>query len=487
MNTRARRIVIGSSAQIIAGVGLSGLLLTAARVVLGRSLGPESLGVVASFWSLSTMLGAMPISGTSPTVTRFLARYRSENQNDLANGLVSVTLAWAVIAGVGLAAVSVPVTGWLGERIVNSTDLVSILISLLTVPFWTVQFWAVAVFRGLGRTLPSVAIQDVVRPTIVALVLLGLAVLGLLTVRSAVVVFALTIACTGTIAGVTAWRSARTTSSRTTRIREWTTYAAPLSLSMIMQNVAGASVDVLAVSALASPLEAGIYACAATIARMGGLITQATNYPALPLLSTGSDAAKLAVLADARRVSFHLGGAIAWWLIVWADSLISMTFGVRFEAAAWPLRILMVGVLVRTFVGPVGQLLLATGRTRLHLAADLCSVCVFFGGVAVLGSRFGAVGTAGARACSQIAFECVAFLPWVRRRDVIWPPGLAAPVIPTIAMLLALRGLVWLAPPSHAVAFGVCGASLVIALAINGMKYWPAMLEHLRSRQGHTP
>ncbi len=433
------------------------------------------------------MLGTMPISGTSPTVTRFLALYRSEDRHDLANGLITVSLAWSVVAGVILAVASVPAMTWIGDRLVNSGDRVSILVSLMTIPFWTVQFWAVAVFRGLRRTLPSVAIQDVIRPSIVAIVLLGLAALGMLTVKSAVVVFAVTVACTGTVAGIMAWRSARTNSRPSTSTREWTTYAAPLSLSMIMQNVAGASVDVLVVSALASPLQAGIYACAATIARMGGLITQATNYPALPLLSTGSDAEKLSVLADARRVSFHLGGAIAWWLIVWADSLIHMSFGAGFEGAAWPLRILMIGVLVRTFAGPVGQLLLATGRTRLHLAADVCSVAVFFGGVVILGSRFGAVGTACARAGSQIAFESIAFLPWLRMSNVVWPAGMTSTTVPTIAMLVAARALVWIAPESVAMEVAACGVSLCAALAISGVRYWPAMLRHYRSRHGHTP
>ncbi|RLB04927.1 MAG: hypothetical protein DRG83_03705 [Deltaproteobacteria bacterium] len=439
------RSVAQSSVLVIFGFLLGRGTNVLLRVVLGRTLGPGDLGLISTVWSWTTMLGVLAIAGLTPTVTRFLALYLQRQDFAAARALLGESLLWVVMVAGGLSALVLALSPMIAARWLGGAKQAGLLrIGALGVLAWALVLWLVATFRGLGETTPSVLAKDVAR-ALLSLVFAAILWWGAaLNVSSAVFWIYVLPAWGASIIGATLlWprikEILRTGAYRAER-SAWVSYGWPLSLSMFLQNVTGRSIDILVLGYLAAPRDVGLYVSALSLAGLLGLLLQGVNYLALPLFTNSKEQSRARQMDRIRMFTFELTIPITLVLMLWPETITRLAFGDAFAQAAVNIPVLAFGYAVSNFVGPVGQRLLAEGKTRWHLFADITSIGTFLLLAVNLVPFLGALGAAIARSFSQIAFNSVAYLPFSRQSQ-LWNKRFWSSTIFILLIILAVRGL----------------------------------------------
>jgi len=439
------RSVAQSSVLVISGFLLGRGTSVILRVVLGRTLGPGDLGLISTVWSWTTMLGVLAIAGLTPTVTRFLALYLQRQDFAAARALLRESLLWVVMVAGGLSAMVLVLSATIASHWLGGAEQAGLVrMGAFAVPAWALLLWLVATFRGLGETVPSVLAKDMARAFLslffVAILWWGDA----LNVSSAVFLIYVLPAWGACIIGTTLlWprtkKILRTTAYRSER-SAWVNYGWPVTLSMFFQNTTGRSIDILVLGYLAAPKDVGLYVSALSLAGLLGLLLQGVNYLALPLFTNIREQSRARQMDRIRMFTFELTLPVTLVLMLWPKAITHLAFGDAFARAAMSIPVLAFGYAVSNFVGPVGQRLLAEGRTRWHLFADITSIGTFLLLAVNLVPVLGAMGAAVARSCSQIAFNAVAYLPF-RRKSQLWNKGFWSSINFILLIILAVKGL----------------------------------------------
>lgn len=438
------KTLIKSSIIIFIGANVSGLFMVLTRILLGRALGPSGFGTVSTMWAFGTTLGVLPVAGIAPAVTRFLALYWNNKQVGLAKGLGYVTAAWssglaALLALLALAGSSLLARYWLHDP--SLAPLVAI--ASFGIPAWAAIHWLIAVFRGFGQTVPTVFIRDILRPILLVLILLPGWYWGTVGIGDGVSAYVISsgVAALIGLATVLPLFFRRTHGYKLqTAVGPWFRFSWPLTLSMLLQQVAGRSLDVLVLAYLADAGQVGIYASANTLVAIAGLLIQGVNYLALPLFVAGKDQQDGGPIRQARTIMFHFGIPLFLAMALWPADISRVTFGKEYADSAFIIPILAFGIFFSCFVGPLGQLLIAEGRARWHLIADIVSVATFMVFAWTLGPIWGAIGAAIARAISQVAFESVAMQRLIRlKKYTLWDWTIFGGIVPMVIPLLAAK------------------------------------------------
>jgi O-antigen/teichoic acid export membrane protein len=191
-------------------------------------------------------------------------------------------------------------------------------------------------------------------------------------------------------------------------------------------TMAVSQIDVLAVALFEGPAQAGLYSASSRIAQAMSVALVAVNFVLAPRV------ARLFAAGDRQRLQREVSSAASWCLglmaaaslvLIPAAPLVLHAFGPEFSAAADALRILMVGQLVNAFCGPVGTLLVMTGRqwqaARVLTIAVVVDVVLFAVLIPVLGLNGAAIATTTCTACWNFGM-----LIYARRQLGVWSlPG----------------------------------------------------------------
>ncbi|GAB4279703.1 MAG: hypothetical protein Kow0080_32120 [Candidatus Promineifilaceae bacterium] len=394
------------------------------RVVLGRTLGPGDLGIVSTVWSLVTMLAIVAIVGVTPTVTRFLALYLQRDDCASARPLLVESFVWVLLIAGGLAMLAAGFAPAISARWLGSPDFATLVrMGAMAVPAWALLLWLVAVFRGLSETAPSVFTKDISQAVLIFGFLALLWWRSSLDVANAVFfLYVIPAAAACSIGVLLLWSRIKGILSSPdyhAERREWVHFAWPLSLSMFLQNTTGRSIDILVLGYLATAADVGLYVSALSLVGLLGLVLQGVNYLALPMFTGSTGHARSRSMRQTRMLTFELTLPVTLVLILWPGTLTHLTFGDAFTEAVLAIPVLTVGYAVSNFFGPVGQLLLAEGRTRWHLLADLVSIGVFLVLAFVLIPVWSVLGAATARSLSQAAFNITAYAPFRKQSRLL--------------------------------------------------------------------
>jgi O-antigen/teichoic acid export membrane protein len=412
-------LILRSSAIIVAGLMLTRLGNFIVRAVLARSLGPYEYGIIATVWSFTLILSVSSAPGIAPMVTRFLSGYLKKGEVDKAKGLVLSTARWTIFLSLFLSAVAIILSPWIAERWLGSAaNALFLRVGFSAIVPWAALLWAIAIFRGLQHTADTVLCRDIVKNGLTLSMLVLLSSLSLLTIKNSITyIYLLPTVFSAIFALVLLFRRSKhhlNHNSISMDRKAWLQYAWPLSLSTLLQNVAGRSIDILLIGFLTSPEVVGIYSVALALANLGGIMMQGVNYIALPVMTGEKEGAAAKNYFKSRLVSFELTFPGIMVLMLWPRLFLHLLFGGEYASAKWIVTVLLVGFLFSNYIGPIGQLLLAKGHTRIHFLADTISILTFITLGLVLVPHFGAFGCALARLVSHISFNLVCTFPFIR-------------------------------------------------------------------------
>ena len=411
----------GISAQIFRGASstaalkvLNTGLMFVTAILLARFLGVEEYGAFAYAMSWVTLLGVFAGLGLAPVIVADVAVYHQKSDWAHIRGILRFSLAAVAAAGI-LSALAMAGAAWLMHRD-DQALYTALLIACLLLPLKGLLLPLGATQNGLHQVTFAQIPTLLVMPA-AFLVLIGAA-FSLKLVepssRSAMTLQLLAVSV-ALLFAVLLLRNGLAAAGRPRRLprplfegRTWIAGGLPMILmgSMFMVN---SNADILMLGALAGPEKAGIYKAAA---RGAELLTFGLVIVSVPL---GPVVASLYAAGDTERLQLEL---VRWARVAFAPTLVLgavflfkgewflRLFGADFvtDEARAALAILTLGQLVHAGAGPVGLLLIMTGRRTatawVMTIAALSNVALN----AVLIPSFGVLGAAIATASTTAFF-----------------------------------------------------------------------------------
>ncbi len=382
-----RRVARGSVANL-AGAAVTGVCTFALTVVIARGVAKHDAGVffaVTSLFLIATTIGNL---GTQTGLVYFLSRCRTRGRTGEIDSYVRtavwpmVVLALAMAAGTFLLAPEL-------ARLISAGDAHRATVYLRCIawfiPLAGIEIVLLAGTRGLGAIRPYALIEQIYRP------MLQLALVLLVTVAFSASLLGLAWALAyapAAVAAVVSWRRVRARFSppssaheRHPVTAEFWRFTLPRSLTstiqMLMQRF-----DVVLVAALASPVDAAIYAAATRFIVLGQLGINALTIAAQPRFAE-------TLSTDDHRPANELYHVTTSWLMIltWPVYLLLLVFaapiltvfGRGYPAGATSIAIIAASMLIATGSGMVDTVLAMAGRTLWNLLNAVLALAVNLG------------------------------------------------------------------------------------------------------------
>lgn len=239
-----------------------------------------------------------------------------------------------------------------------------------------------------------------------------LAVLGALTLPSALLLFVAAAYLSCGLSAIVAWRTLRGPFELDpTLAGEMFAFSRWLVLATIF-GAATMSLDLLVLSQVRGPQETGIYAAARTLALPFAVATAAIAAVLLPRLSRIAAHAPIAphIWRYGRPIAL-IATAVALLLVVLAPELVRLAYGDPFQSAASVFQVLVAVHWLEIISMPIVTALMVSDRPDIIAKTNLVMLCFSASALAVLVPRFGGLGAAAAlllaRALAQILYVLV--------------------------------------------------------------------------------
>jgi O-antigen/teichoic acid export membrane protein len=346
----------------VVGAGLAYLL----QLLLARWLGATDFGEYTFTVGWSTIASVLTGLGLATAVLRFAPAYASHEDWERLHGLLRMSLAATVAAGVGVATIGTVVLAVLHSQ--GASHDWNALFGLWMVPLFsllTLQQEAARAFRKIGLAYAPLLVVRPVFAILGAAAYVALASSLASSEALAITVAAMLIAVL--LQSVRFWAtlepSVRTAKPRY-EAKRWLKTALPL-LLVASFVVVLLQTDVVMVGAIEGARAAGLYGAAAKTASLVGLVLIAVSAIGAPVFSALSAQGRHEELQ--RLVStlahwiFWPSLAISLFLAALAQPILSL-FGPEFPSASSVLVILLVAQVINAAAGSVGWLMLVTGH-----------------------------------------------------------------------------------------------------------------------------
>lgn len=400
----------------------------AGSILVARLLGVEGFGVYSYAFTWAAILGTLIGLGLGQLAVREVPRFLVRGDAGLLRGFLITAVALIFLTGVLAAGIL---------ALLDRADLLPLHIGwpLVTVAA-VLQALILAfssVLNGFQRVVWSQFLESNLRQVTFLVPLGAGALLG--HVFTAQGVFTLAILATLPILALMLWSVLRSYRRAVDgqgapaqyRPATWVLAALPF-MAMSIANQMQTNLDVVMVGILGEPADVGRYRTASRavdLAIIANLVAVQVLGPMLSraLAQKDTEAAQRLVSQTALlaggfglTICIVLGVGAYWYLAL---------FGPEFQPAATALRLLLIGQAVNMLVGPVGVILLMTGREKTALAINLSGLAANFTLNLLLIPRYGIEGAALATLIA-VGLTKTGLLIAVRRTSDLRPSVLAA-------------------------------------------------------------
>lgn len=347
------------------------LLVLGCSVILARSLGPAEFGVYAYMFAVVTLL-ALPAQVGLPTlIVRETAKaYGRDDWSTLQRlwgwGGTLVLVSSSVILVVGL------IFAWFLRDAVEQKYLSTYIVGLFLVPMLALSSLRGAALRGLRLIGRGQLPESIIRPLLLALLVIGLPLMGLgFTAVNAMLMHLVAATCAFAVGAVFLWRAGArrmaVTLSELKDTKAWLASIMPLAFVAAMQTLSNQT-DIVMLGILMEDANVGIYK---VVVSGTGLILfglQIANMVISPRLASHYAQNELVRLQQVVTFGVALSAAIAipitFVLIVWGDRILGFVYGMEYVAGYSTLVILAVSQALNAMFGSVGMLLNMSGHER---------------------------------------------------------------------------------------------------------------------------
>jgi len=406
------------------GAGLAFML----NAMIARMLGAEGAGLYFLALSVTMIAAVIARLGLDNALLRFVAVHASKEEWGLVKGVFALGMRMALISSALLTLLCFILAPWLAEYVFNKPDLGTPLrwMSLGIMSFSLMMLMSECL-KGMRRIRNAMLVSGVLYPLIALLLVWPLVTLFGVGGANAAYVLG-----TGgaAVVGLIFWRRAMASHAAqpTSFPRDQLLASSrPLLVTSVINSAVLAWAPLLLLGIWGTTEETGIFGAATRLAMLLTFFLIAVNTVIAPKFAALFNEGEMETLAGIARKSalfISLAASPVFILFIVAGDWVMSVFGPGFEAGGQVLTILAAGEAVNSLTGPVGFILIMSGRER-----DARNVAVFSGVLLLALSvflipKYGMLGAAAATATAVVTSNMLlAWLVW-RRLGIVTVPFL---------------------------------------------------------------
>ncbi|MBX7500026.1 lipopolysaccharide biosynthesis protein [Qipengyuania sp. YG27] len=376
-------------------------------VLLARWFGEEQYGYFSFALSLATFLGMATALGSMTTAIRYLGTYKAGNAWKKMAGLRLFGQRAVLTVSLVVAALGIIASPFLGNAV--EVPPLAIVFAFLLVPLFALTDLHAGIGRSFGAIFAALGPRDVLWRG--ALIVIGAALAFVpalartphpitVLLGVAVAVLALLILWQARAVAHRMPPEVMQESAPEFDIPQWRRTALPIWLSSIA-TVASRSIDVLIVTVLFNPVQAGFYFAASRSAALASFVEQSLNVVVSPQIADDFHAGQTErlrrVVGVAALLSFVSSLAMSLGFVLFGGDLLDL-LGPGFRTGRDALVILAVGQTIASASGPAGLLLELSGNewwsTTILIGASVVGLSIATAGGYFFGLEGVAVGVA---------------------------------------------------------------------------------------------
>lgn len=392
----------------VLALGLKGMIVAAGfgmQIVLAQTLGPEGLGVYATFLSIVTVLSITCGFGMPLAAIRFIPVYAAAGAAARLRGFIrtaqGLVIATSLLIAAGFCAVFLAVPA-LRDQVGLAVGAAAI------IPTFGLATLSAGMLQAVGQPLRAELLSGLARTVLVAALVLASGWLSLASPAVALWLTAFAALVTGA-ATIAVLRRAMPVERAGPRAmderRAWLDAGLAFMFAMAALSLIE-RLDTIMLGTLVGAQAAGIYSVASRMALTVALASTSVLALLAPALARETAAGDRVALQRSVAVATGLMLALALSIAVVMMAALPWllpAFGPGFESAATPLAILLGGQVVVAACGPGGGLLALAGRNRAVVAAAFGAVILDIVLCLVLVPVFGPEGAAVATVATLLA------------------------------------------------------------------------------------
>jgi len=348
----------------------SAFIALISQILLARWLGTFEYGIYVAVWVAVVILSTVTCIGFPSAVVRFVGEYRERERPDLIRGVIRASM----LISLG---VSVLVSGtgsyvlYAFPEIITDYYVIPIFLAAVMLPFLALESVMDCIARAFNWPKVAFLPTYIMRPLGIILVA-GLAIMAGFPASAETTVWAAIIATflaflVQFIALFVKLRKVVPKQKPAYRLKTWTIVALPIFLVEGFYTLM-TSVDVLFVSALMQPSDTAVYFAATKILALVHFVYFAVR------ASVSHRYSAFHTNGDLQAFQTFVQNTVAWTF--WPSLLIGafmaifgqyflMLFGSEFSAGSSILAVLVIGIVIRSSIGPAEALLVMAGRQKM--------------------------------------------------------------------------------------------------------------------------
>lgn len=374
------------------------------RIVLGKELGPEGLGIYTLVFTIYMFGMHFAAFGIGAALTKYIAQYQEELPK--IKEFVTCGILGSMVSGMIMGILLFLLSDIISIQFFHNPEMIDLLkITAFCIPFFAMQKAFLGTLNGLRR-MRSYAVVDIIQNVSIMFVSLILVMVFDMGVKGAVIGFVVPTIVVGIFSLILAkdYFSTRLATMGTTfKEISWFGFYVVLANSVGMINI---QIDGLMVGYFMSETDVGYYAVAVIF--MGGItlfsqaVQRVTN-PSIAGYYGKKDYVNIRSLIKETMFKMSLITiVIALFLAIFGKILIGIIFTKEFLPAYIPLLILLIGYSIYAPFNSVGSCLSSIGKVQ--IAFRLSFVCVILNTFLniILIPGFGLIGAASATSISLV-------------------------------------------------------------------------------------
>ncbi len=356
---------------IFAGKILGGALQYIYIIVIARILGVKTFGLFMLGTAIINFTGIIGRLGLENGVIRFIPLYEGEGDRGRIKGTIIQSFKYSFIASVVMAAVLFFAAGPLSTRLFHKPGLEGIIQAFsISIPFFTIMMIALASTQGFKIMKYTVYSRNLLWPVSNLLLMtifffLGFRLYGAVVAYIITVVFAAILSLYFLFKTFSDIRSTKAISENSALFR----FSLPL-LFVLFMNFAMLWTDTLMLGFFALSKDVGIYNAAMKTAMQTSIILVSFNSIFAPVLSDLYNKGEMEKLEKLYKVVtkwIYSASFPVFLLLLLLSNELMLLFGHDFGAGRTPLIILALAQLVNAGVGPVGVILVMSGKQNIMM------------------------------------------------------------------------------------------------------------------------
>jgi O-antigen/teichoic acid export membrane protein len=399
----------GGGALFVRLIGMAIIFVN--QVLLARFLHVENYGRYIYVITWLNLVSIVAVAGWDNAAVRFVAQYKTRSQWGLLRGIIWRSQQMVFLNATSFACLGAIVLGLLGDRLNRDLQIAFWYACLLLLPIAFLNVVG-AIFRGTGHIAGSRWPEEILRPSLLAALVILCFLAGFrpvsATLTLAANLTATLVSLSILIGSVRAFsRGHLQNHNPVFEMESWWKVAVPLMFMAAVQVVLSQT-DVIMLGFLSGTTEAGIYAVSCRLAALTYVPLEILNLAAAPLIASYFTAGEHNRLRRLTTVIVRVVAVTAvplYVMLLVCGRILLQLFGGEFLSGYWPLVVLASACLVNALCGSVGLLLIMTGYER--KAAAIMGTAALLNIImnVVLIPLYGTVGAAISTAVSMVAWN----------------------------------------------------------------------------------